>query len=442
VTGRPLAEPSSPQPSPPEAGGEGVKQAAPTFFGPRSWPVMGVFIVLGITNAMKGPLFGTAFLASAIGVYFIAGRHWDGLRRYVWFWGWLAYLVVGAAWPLLAYSRHPEVADVWMNDYGKRLNEGYIGEPPWYYLIHVPWNLFPWTLPAFVGLWVTARKVFRDRDRPWQFLWTWALVPPAVFSVFQGKHHHYMLNCIAPWAAIAVAGAVTIWRRAQTWPAWLRSPAFGLLALGVPGAIGAVLLAKKIPGPEWVAYTVAVGWPVVAAAGWYFGTHRNARIAFVGFLGVILVVHTAAYLHRTAYLDSYAGDKVFLGEVQQIVPADAPVYVLNEWHPLNAAWPLYYLGPRAHLLHHITYLSGDRITAPEVYVIGRRFDEAELGRYGEVSRLAESARTRAESSPMDRYTLYRVRFFPDLMRYPEPAVNGMQATGRARGPVLPGPERH
>src|SRR5262245_27341142 len=74
-----------------------------SFFGPRPWPVLGVFILLGLTNAMKGPLFGTAFLASAMGVYFIAGRDWNGLRRYVWFWGWLAYVVVGGALPLLTY---------------------------------------------------------------------------------------------------------------------------------------------------------------------------------------------------------------------------------------------------------------------------------------------------------------------------------------------------
>jgi len=441
-------EPPSPRPSPPEAGGEGGRTEKPpdhspltSFFGPRPWPVLGVFVLLGLTNAMKGPLFGTAFLASAMGVYFLAGRDWDGLRRYVWFWGWLAYVIVGGALPLLTYLRHPEVADVWMNDYGKRLSEGYVGEPPWYYLMHVPWNLFPWTLPALVGLWYTASNVLRDRDRPWQFLWAWALVPPVVFSVFQGKHHHYMLSCIAPWAPIAVAGAVAMRRTVFTWPAFLRSPLFGLLVLGVPGAIAALALARKIPGPEWVAYTVAIGWPIVAAIGWYFAFHPDARTALIGFLGVILVVHVAAYLHRTAYLDSYSGDREFTAKVRDIVPAETPVYVLNEYHPLNAAWPLYYLGPRAHLLHHITFLSSDLITAAEVYVVARRFAEVDLARYGEVSRMTESPKTRGESSLADRYTLFRLRFFPDLKRYPEPPVNGMQATGRSSGPTLPEPTR-
>jgi 4-amino-4-deoxy-L-arabinose transferase-like glycosyltransferase len=424
-----------------EFGPQGGRPERATFFGTRRWSVLGVFVILGATNAMKGPLFGTAFLASSMGVYFLAGRHWAGLRRYIWFWGWLAYLAVGCVWPLFGYSRHPDIVDLWFNDYGKRLNEGYVGEPAWYYAVHLPWNLFPWTLPAIVGLWVTARPVFRERNRLWQFLWAWGLIPPVLLSVFQGKHHHYLLNCLAPWAPIAVAGTVYFWREVQAWPDRLRSPLAGLVLVGVPGTVAALVFASKIPGPPWVAHTAAAGWSLVAAAGWYFAMHRNGRVAFIGFLVVILVVHMAAYLHRTTYMDSYAGDRAFLAEVNLQVPAETPIYVLNEWHALNAAWPLYYLGPRAHLLHHITFLSSDRLKEAEVYVFGRRKDEAALAGYGIVERIAESARTRAEESPMDRYALYRLRFFPDLMRYPDPAINGMQATGRTPGPTLPGPER-
>jgi 4-amino-4-deoxy-L-arabinose transferase-like glycosyltransferase len=411
------------------------------FFGGRPWSVLGVFLVLGVTNAMKGPLFGTVFIASALGVYLIAGRHWDGLRRYVWFWGWLAYLAVGALWPLASYLRHPDVTDVWLADYVKRLNQGYIKAPPWYYLVNVPWNLFPWTILALAGLAVTARRVFREGDRPWQFLWAWALVPPVLLSAFEGKHHHYMLNCLAPWAPLAAVGALALWRVARDWPGWLRSPFFGLLAFGIPGAVAAIVFARKIPGPEWIAYAAAAGWAVLAAAGWAFMLHRNGRTAFVGLLAVIVVVHSAAFLYRTVYLDRYADDAVFVAEALCIVPTDAPLYVLNEMHPLNAAWVLYETGPRARLLHHWTFLSSDRISAPEVYVIGRRTDERSLAGFGRVERLAESTRTRGETSPMDRYTLYRLRFFPDLVRLPEPRLSALEATGRKYGPIMPTPKR-
>jgi hypothetical protein len=213
------------------------------------------------------------------------------------------------------------------------------------------------------------------------------------------------------------------------------------VAFGIPGAVAAIVFAHKFPGPEWIGYAAAAGWAVLAAAGWGFMLHRNGRTAFVGLLAVIVAGHAAAFLYRTVYLDRYADDEVFLEEVQRIAPADAPLFVLNEMHPLNAAWVLYETGPRAKLLHHWTFLSSDRISATEVYVIGRRTDERSLAGFGRVERLAESAHTRGETSPMDRYTLFRLRFFPDLVRLPEPRLNALQATGRKYGPIMPTPKR-
>lgn len=423
-----------------EFGPAGGRPERATFFGGRPWPVLGVFVVLGATNAMKGPLFGTAFLTTAMAVYFLAGRQWAGLRRYVWFWGWLAYLAVGCLWPVGSYLFHPDVADIWAADYGRRWGKDYLREPPWYYAGQVPWNLFPWTLPAFVGLWETWRKVFRDRDATWQFLWAWALVPPVVFSFFGGKHHHYMLNCIAPWAPISAVGAMAMWRRLQAWPGWARSPLFGVVALGLPVTVAALKLQQKIPGPEWVAYAVAIGWPVCVLAGWFYAVRRNGWTAVAGLLAVVLVVHTAAYLHRTAYLDRYEGDKAFLGRVNEVVPADAELLMMNEPDVLNAAWVLYYGGPRVRLLHNETFLNSNRLPA-EAYLIARAADEKRLRKYGDVSPLVASEFTRGEKGPGDRYTLYRLRLFPDLVRSDPPAVNGMEATGRAEGPFMAGPTR-
>lgn len=421
--------------------GPAVRPRSATFFGPRPGSLLGAYLVLGTTNAMKGPLFGTAFLAAPLAVYLLLSRDWGCLRRMVWFWGWLAYLAVGLVWPVLAYQWHPEVADVWMNDYGKRFNEGYLGEPWWYYVAHVPWNLFPWTVPALFGLWVTRHAVFRERHGAWPFLWAWALVPPVLFSVFQGKHHHYMLNVIAPWAALGAAGTIALWRVARDWPGWARSPLLGLIALGIPGAVGAVVFGRKIPGPSWVAYTAAVGWPVIVTGLWYFATRRSGRVAVAGVVSLIVAVHAAAYLHRTAYLDRYAGDREFLARVKDTVPADEPIYVLNEPHPLNASWLLYYLDPRARLLHNETFLASEQLQGPDLYVVARLGDQGVLASYGAATPLFTSSRTRGESAPADRYTLFRLRLFPDLVLYPPPPVNGMQATGRGPGPRLPGPER-
>jgi 4-amino-4-deoxy-L-arabinose transferase-like glycosyltransferase len=409
------------------------------FFGWRPWPVLFFFLLTGFTNNTKGPLFGTAFLATSMFVYFFAGRHWRDLTRYLWFWGWLFYFAIGSVWPYLAYQQYPDVADIWAHDYGKRLNQQYLVQPPWYYAVHVPWNLFPWTFPAIAGLVVTARRVFKERDKVWQFLWCWALVPPLVFSVFQGKHHHYMLNCIAPWGALSAMGAIALWKWGLTLPKWWKNPLFGTLVFGLGGAVAILLLKRKIPGPEWIPFVLAGGWTLVVFLTWLSLSRPQGKVAFVGFIGVIFLVHTVAYLHRTHYLNTYQKDLEFVHRVQETVPSKEPIYVLNEGHPLNASWLLYYIGPQTRLLHNETFLASDQILSPEIYLVGRETDIPRLLPYGQPTKLLQSEKTRSETQPADRYTLFKLRFHPFLKRYPEEPINGMQATGRAPGPELPRP---
>ena len=247
-----------------------------TFFGRRSWGLFGFYFVLGLTNLTKGPLFGTTFLVVTLIGVILWNRDWLAIRRYFWCWGILTYLVVGAAWPIAAYLRFPDVIDLWMSDYGGRWDTGYIGEPGWYYLVQQPWNLFPWTVPALIGLMATARVVFRldrsmegtgdrgqetgdrgqgtedRRQKPdlgfnvpcplsplpyskgLRLIWAWAILPIVVFSLFRGKHHHYMLSCLAPWGVLSAFGARAVWRELQTYPDWLRRPWVSLRCWGFP----------------------------------------------------------------------------------------------------------------------------------------------------------------------------------------------------------------
>lgn len=426
----------------------GAKPDNATFFGKRPWPILLMYAVIGATNSMKGPLFGTAFLAVSMAAFCFLGRHWDSLRRYVTFWGWLLYFVVGSFWPLLSAYFHPDVPEVWKSDYGKRWDGNYVGEPWFYYLIQVPWNLFPWTIPAIVGLGVTAKRVFREGDRVWQFIWAWALVPPMVFSAFQGKHHHYMLNCIAPWAPLGWVGSVAIWKWTLGLPAWRRSIWVNMLAFGVPGAVVVLLFAKKIPGPAWQAWVIAAVLMAVVAGITYFITRPQGKTAMMGLIGVMAIVNTAAHLQRTFFYDDYEQDLAFLRKIPELIPADEPLFVLNEVHPLNASWLLFYEPHSIALLHNTSYLASDKITAAKVGVIARRFDpsdaeekrvpfEEKFKRFGEVRVLLTSEKTRAEKSPRDRYALFEITFKPDLKRSPEPPMSSLQALGRASGPFLP-----
>src|SRR4029450_3358388 len=94
-------------------------------------------------------------------------------RRYVWLWGWLAFATAALAWPVAAWLRLPDVVELWQSDYLGRLNRGSRREPLWYYLVQLPLVLFPWSLPALVGLGVTGRGGLPARRTAERFLWCW-----------------------------------------------------------------------------------------------------------------------------------------------------------------------------------------------------------------------------------------------------------------------------
>jgi 4-amino-4-deoxy-L-arabinose transferase-like glycosyltransferase len=418
-------------------GPDAILDGPATFFGRRGPRLLAFFLLLGLTNWMKGPLFGMIFVLLPAGGYFLWSRRAREIRPYLWFWGWLILLAAGASWPVLAYLRYPDITELWAVDYGVRWQSGYIGEPFWYYLVQQPWNLFPWTIGVVVGLAVTARAVRDGASPALRFLWCWALLPVAFFSLFKGKHHHYMLSCLAPAAALGAVGTVHLWRKIIDGPAWLRRVWPPLLLVGLPGAVVIAVFGAKIPGPGWVRWAAVAGMPCVVFAACWSATRRRGRLAFAGFFALVVAVNCLAYTHRSLYLDSYVADRAFVEEVKAAAEPRTPLLVVFDEHPLNSSWLLYYLGENARLLHNLTFLRDDRIAAPEAFVVCRQRDESALTEYGVAERVAQSAKARGELSPGDRWTLYRLRFHPHLARMPgDVRISPLQATGRQPGPFL------
>jgi 4-amino-4-deoxy-L-arabinose transferase-like glycosyltransferase len=408
-----------------------------SFVGRRSWSTVGFFALLGLMNAMKGPLFGMFFLVLPLGAYFLVSRKQREIRPLIWLWGWLITLALGVAWPCIAYWRYPDIIDLWAIDYGVRWRAGYLGEPSWYYLVEQPWNVFPWTLAIFMGFIATARALFRGDSPALRFLWCWTIVPVLFFSLFKGKHHHYMLSCMAPAAAIAVFGARDFWQRMQQWPDWLRQPWLAVPLIGVPGTALVWLLRAKIPGPHWVIVGWMIMWPLVVVASWWSIGRRSGRTAFGGFCIVSIVVHLSVYEYRTKYAEEYNDDLEFLRRTAPLATKDRPLLVLGEVDPLNPSWCLFYLNGSGKLLHNDTYLLDDRITDPSVLVICRQRYEPYLRLYGTAEMVEQSHRARYEHSRDDRYTLYNLTFFPHLTRAPANVrMTPLQATGREPGPYL------
>jgi 4-amino-4-deoxy-L-arabinose transferase-like glycosyltransferase len=407
------------------------------FVGRRPWPLLAFFAVLGLTNLAKGLFFGTVLTLVPVAGYLLLGpRPWSLVRRYVWLPGWLAFAATASAWAVAAYCRYPDVTELWKSDYAGRMNTEYMREPAWYYLANLPWVLFPWTFAALLGVGVSWGRIFRAGRTPERFLFVWGVGAVAVLSVAQGKHHHYLLHSLAPWAAFAALGTVRVWRwLRESSPTWLVWGFFALLA--VCGEAGLAFASARHAAPDAMLYAAMAAWPVVLLCLAWIASQREPWRAGVALFSLLLVGQWFEHAFPTLRDDRYAGDREFAARVRETVPAEESLFVMEDYGPLDQSWMDFYLDGRARLLHNASFIRVEPATGPEVYVIGRREFGPTLDAYGTREVVLESGRSRESARDGQRFCLYRVQLRADLERHPGPVyISPMQATGRAPGPVL------
>jgi 4-amino-4-deoxy-L-arabinose transferase-like glycosyltransferase len=411
---------------------------AARFLGNRPWTVWAFFGALGITSLAKGPLVGATEVGAAIGAFLLLSRARRRILRYVWLWGWLLFAVATLAWPVAAYRAYPSVWDNWKYDYAGPFGK----EPFWYYAVTLLWTAAPWTPAALVGLWVTWKDARRAATRPGAgppsphlFLWCWAVAPLVVLSVPARKHHHYLVPALAGWGVLAAFGIRHIWRWVLRGAAKPPTLARGMALAGLPGlvALGAGVAYHKIPGPVWLTAALGAVW-LAAVAGVCVGLSRQSgRLALGAMLAGMMIFSFWGQSVLATANNRSSGDLAFLAEVRKRVPATEPLMIVAHGS-LDFFRHQFYSRPEAVLLHNVTYLRDERIRAAEVYVIARyrerRFLAKELGTYEVVT---QSPKSRREESPDDRWTLFRLQFNPDLVRYRCPDVSVLQAMDRGEG---------
>ncbi len=409
--------------------------------GRRPFSLLAFFVLWGMTNLAKGLVFGTTMVLVPVAGYLLLKGDLRSIRRYLWLWGWLAFVLVAGAWPLAAYLRYPDVVDLWLADYVGRLNGGYMSQPAWYYVAMLPYVLLPWTPLAVVGVGLTARQALRDRATPERFLWVWAILTPAAFSIPDGKHHHYLLQCMAPWAVLAALGARRLWQDVGRVPVLVGSPGLavlGLLLLGLPGDLAIWLLRAQIQGPVWLLAAFLVAWPVCITGFCWLLSQRNGRLAVAGCFTLLAAAYCITDRYHTKYVDRNRDDNAFLREVPtQAAPQEPLLVTFDPANPLEASRLLFYSPSRTGLLHNLTFLLDDRIRAENVYLIARAGEAVELRRFGSPEIVLQSRYTKNETSPADRWTLFRLHYREDLARRPGTIrISPMQAASRAPGPSL------
>ncbi|HUU21665.1 MAG TPA: phospholipid carrier-dependent glycosyltransferase [Phycisphaerae bacterium] len=410
--------------------------------GRRPWAVLLLFVVLGLTNLAKGLAFGTAMALIPMAGFLLANRDRKGILRYLWVWGWAVFLLISLAWPLVAYLHYPDVLDLWKFDHFGRLSGAYasITQAPWYYLVQLPGELAPWTPVALIGLVLACRRAFTVRRSPESFLLCWAVLPIVVFSIPPGKHHHDLLSCLPPWSVLAGLGLVWVRDRVFALPQRARHPLIPLAVLGMGGGIALWLLAPLLHAPTWARIAAVVAWPLCVAAFGLGLYRRNGRTMMASLLLVIVTGYFGLHAFYLPRSDQTAEDTRFLRKVPSVVQPGVPLMInADASMALDVFRVQFYLPDSAVTLHNLTWLLDEAITAPEVYVVARARQELELRRYGALAPVLQSRRSRRETSPADRLTLFHLAFRRDLKRYPRPKhVSPMQAMSREPGPNLGG----
>ena len=406
----------------------------------RGWPYWLLFLDLGLMNMVKSPLVGPVVVIAPVGAYLLLTKDARRLVPYVWLWGAIIFAILFFSWTRAAVHYYPDVRDNWKFDYQDTTE--YDG-PFWYYPVNALGGLcMPWIWASIIGFLATRKSAIAEKSSGARFVWSWAILPVIVLSIPHRKHHHYLVPSLAPWAILSAIGINAI---GQAMLSSRRKPANPRVVLMIATMIAMVVLIsvaaisdrRKIPMP-----LTAIAGLVLAIVGcvglfsWGMWRKSGAMAAGAVFVGIAVT-----YCWGQSFSpDMVAQDTAFLRRVNIEVPANQPLYVNSDLGgEMDFFRNQFYLPPSAGLLHNLTYLLDDKITAADVWVITPHRDLAKLQKLGEVSVADESIKTRREKSPEDRFTLFHVYFSPGLARYPlPPYVTTMQAMDRAKGPYCGG----
>ncbi len=412
------------------------------LFGKRSLWLLAFFVVLGVTNLVKGLLFGAVMAGAPIAVFLLGTRDFRRIAKYVWVWGALAYTVVMFAWPAAIYARYPDVTDLWFFDLGGRVSGNYTvtNAPLWYYPVNMLWMCAPWTVLVPFGLWATWKRCWNEPTSPERFLWCWAFVVPIVFSIPGGKHHHYLLHALSPWAIFGILGARKLREVVPTWPRLLRSPSLSLVTVALPAIVALVIFHKHIPGPVWLPYALMVAAPVAAYLITWGALNPNPRRAAAAVFTVLAIAYCGGHLYSAEYLDRYRDDVKFLKAVR--VRADheqLPVFVDMGTHPFHGMLGLFYQRDSATLLHDLSFLDAAEIHASEILLISLSFEQEHLKHWGTVEKLDQSPSIDRGVPHAGQLTLYRLKFRKDVKRVAVHylRISPLQAMHRRPGPLVP-----
>jgi 4-amino-4-deoxy-L-arabinose transferase-like glycosyltransferase len=293
------------------------------------------YIFAGLAVLAKGPV-GLALPMGIFLVSALAGDYGRKLQRSHWLWGPLIALSIPATWLLVAWLQNapPEYFTAMFGEksFGRVVQSKGHDRPFYYFLLHVPMELLPWTVFLPVAVASMSQRGLR------RMLLAWALFVIVLFSLFVCKRNVYILAAY-PAAAMLIAAA---WEDFPHLPRrWIT--AAGVTAVGLVCMLAAAatltLFVPQIPFNRFLLIPTAL----VLLTGSTLLVHvfRRERLShrwFVAFGGILLLLQISVSAVVLPGLNKLKGPVDAAEAVQEILPPDQPVYLYQQQ---LAIFPLY-----------------------------------------------------------------------------------------------------
>jgi 4-amino-4-deoxy-L-arabinose transferase-like glycosyltransferase len=372
----------------------------------RPWSFWVFWICLGLTSLVKGIGFGAALVVLTC----VGGMVARGDARGLWRWcsptGWAITGGITFAWPLAVVWAEPAALALWYeHSLGRAAGTLGYTQPWWYYFVQWPTQLLPWTPWFVIGAVPAARIAWQDRRSPERLCGWWFLSQLLLLSLSSGKHHHYLIYALPALAPIAAQGLLLCgrWLHDPQRPWWLWSR--GLQAAAVVAVAGGVLLGLLKPDYRidgWLFVPLlAVGAALLAQQ---IARRQPARLVQL-MLVVVAVGHVYAQTAVMPRRDTSAADKQFLLQADAMLPADSLVAACGSQ---EIARHVFYLKRPVIGVWNTAHLGAFLPKSRTCYVVARASATDDLAYLGDVTVCAQSRFTRRETSPNDRYTLFRI----------------------------------
>jgi 4-amino-4-deoxy-L-arabinose transferase-like glycosyltransferase len=375
---------------------------------PRLWAMV-FWILIGLTNLCKGPMFGAVMALTPCLAWLLWRREPSAWKR---MWspaGLVLGIFIAAAWPTLVLLEEPSALDLWLyHTVGRAKGDTGYGGPWYYYLGQFPVRLLPWTLLTLIGAPASLKRMWREADSVDRFTCLWALAPMFLLSLCDGKHHHYLLPSLPGFLFITVKGMHKLGQHIQQRGKYTVAVAWGEIGVISP----ALLTAGLVVGFNIDDYRV----DVLMLAGLFsvgfllmgiFTLNQQPTRVFITFLLVFVLSAVHVHLYVMPKQDDRRQDRQFLLSLHEGLPPNALLFAAGEGdrivrhifyvqHPLTGVWETEDISK---------YLGEEKV----FFVVGRMNIFESLERFGNVTVVSQSEYTRNEQSPRDRYTLFRIQ---------------------------------